>query len=61
MSQNCSADSLTKIMMQDQTPATVADPLIRNEIKVNFRNSLKFGFLTFYILCLACNSILLNL
>lgn len=53
MSQNCSADNLTKIMMQDQTPATAADALIRNEIKVNFRNSLRFGFLTFYILGLA--------
>lgn len=53
MSQNCSADSLTKIMMQDQTPATVPDTLIRDEIKVNFRNILRLGFLTFYILCLA--------
>lgn len=54
MSQNCYADSLTKIMMQDQTPATVGDAPIRNEIKAHFRSSLKFGFLTFYILCLAC-------
>lgn len=54
MSQNCYVGSLTKIMMQDQTPATVRDALIRNEIKAHFRNGLKFGFLTFYIVYLAC-------
>lgn len=53
-SELCYVDSLTKITMQDQTPAIVVYSLIKSKAKVLFRNSLKFGFLTFYILQLAC-------
>lgn len=53
-SELCYVDSLTKITMQGQTPAIVVYSLIKSKAKVLFRNSLKFGFLTFYILQLAC-------